>query len=245
MKSWHMFPLPAMNNVGDSRRRHAIDSGKFVNGCVALCVALTHFRYLVRCQFCTWSTLALCLSAFGHFVDHIVGWSANKQMIRIAARRIVALVAYMHTFWDGTMSRFVSCTMTSEAWTMLGSNLDSTVTFGRFAALPLPTIIGSKNTDLRPKSFGKRLCRLMLKLMTWEKTDRLTFDMPKLRNVLGGDSSLLPATAMAVTVGNIVRGIIGVHENLHSLAKPPNDSTRCGGNFIGFSSFDYTTGGAA
>lgn len=36
-------------------------------------------------------------------------------------------------------------------------------------------------------------------------------------------------------------GMIGVHENLHFSAEPPNDSTRCGGNFIGVLLLHFST----
>lgn len=84
-----------------------------------------------------------------------------------------------------------------------------------------------------------RVRKVTTVLMTNDELARFAFDQSNRPSVVGDDRGFLAATAMAVTVwdfvGGVVRGMI-VHSrfSFQNLLTPPNDSSRCGGNFIGY-----------
>lgn len=114
-----------------------------------------------------------------------------------------------------------------------------------FATTPaLALAIGMLQTILfHPGGKVQRIWFGFASEMTSNISNRLAFYMSPFAICRLGDWGKLSATAMAITVGNVARGMIGVHENLHSLAKPRDDSTHRRGNFIGRYSFIIPQGG--
>ena len=47
------------------------------------------------------SYLSSGVASFGHGVMFIVSTCANKQVLRVCAGRVIAVMAYLHSYWDG------------------------------------------------------------------------------------------------------------------------------------------------
>lgn len=84
-------------------------------------------------------------------------------------------------------------------------------------ALPFPTIKRAALLYLFPKPGRQGVSGIQARMVAGNKPNRLPFDMTKLRVCLAGNGRESSATALAVTVWNIVRGMIGVHRNLSFL----------------------------
>lgn len=82
----------------------SIDSKQISNGLMFLTVVghYSNLSYLLLCQLCTSQLLAPRLSPFVDLVSHIFSVGPKKQMGRIAARRVVALVQHGKNTWTRT-----------------------------------------------------------------------------------------------------------------------------------------------
>lgn len=83
---------------------------------------------------------------------------------------------------------------------------ESAIALVVYVTKPKPTLIRLASINQRPKVF---LCRVLAKAMPAAKLNRLTLYPAVALVVLWGNICLLTATAVAKTVGNIVRGMIG------------------------------------
>ena len=70
--------------------------------------AVANFANLVFGKFAVVVTFATREATFACRVPIVFFWCAQKQMVWVAASRIVALVTYVQAIWDGTVSQFVS-----------------------------------------------------------------------------------------------------------------------------------------
>jgi hypothetical protein len=182
------------------------------------------------------STFTLSAIIVATFFQHILGIvmsRSQKQMFRINTGGIIAAMADKHIFGNRAIVEFIGNAMSIGSWR--GTHGNESITFCAKGTSPDPTAIGL--VDFAPKA----LCERFSKLMTWNIKNRLTYYPSQRGDGLARSVCFSATAAMTITVGNIVRGMIGVHENLHFSAKPPNDSPRCGGNFIGCCNGNYTT----
>ena len=97
-------------------------------------------------------------SIFGHAVDDVISWSAQKQVRRVAARWVVAGVADQKSIWDGSVETLVGESMRSDMaetsahpWHCERS---ITVTLG---SGPRPTFVSGSDIDAGEKAFERRL----------------------------------------------------------------------------------------
>lgn len=224
----HMTPSFATQYVAHRSVINAIlpGEGRWAN---TLGIELARFNNLFFGEFRVRVVRPAQLAFLCHFVCHIVCASAQKMMSRIAARGIVAFMASNQAIGNWAMRQFVSDTMRQEGLTAT-ANMDSSIAHAICAALPFPAIIGAKYLHARPESIGD-----------WAETGIVPMNVTKWFAlhmaapvfVSCRNASLFAATAVAITVGNVVRGIMGLHKNLLILVPSPRTLARRWDNFIG------------
>lgn len=77
-------------------------------------------------------------SAFFDFVTNIIKRRTNKQMFRIDARWIIALMAHVHTLWYFAKSQFVTKSMNSV---ILPLGLEKAIAVATPSFSPFPAVI--------------------------------------------------------------------------------------------------------
>lgn len=92
--------------------------------------------------------LRSCRSTLPVSISHIVGVRPIKQMGRVAARSVVAMVA--HTVFN--LHSVVKLIGNSVSVITLTSCFESSIALGRYESLPRPTFIRSFFIHIRPKS---------------------------------------------------------------------------------------------
>ena len=119
-------------------------------GYVAVMVPLTNFCYLSFRKFR--SVIFYALSVFSFLckhISHIVGMCARKQVIRVTASWIIALMQNAKTFGDWSIGKFPRKTMGKHILVLVSSLAVSV--FG-FATLPFPAIVWITLGDSVPKT---------------------------------------------------------------------------------------------
>lgn len=179
-------------------------------------------------------------ATLANFVPSIFGMGTKTKVGDIDATGIVARVHDDEAIRNGAALQFPRDTMGGIAYIV---QPQISVARAIFGTLPFPTVIDLSGADVLPKGFFESQFEALV-LMPINKLLGFAFDITDLAICLFGDWGKLSTSTLAVAIGGVVRGMIGVHENLHFSATPPNDSSRCGGNFIGRYSFIIPLGGA-
>lgn len=78
-------------------------------------------------------------SSFACHIRRVVGGSANKQVFGIATQAVVAIMAYLFTIWNWTVSKFVGIAVWILGFTV---NHYVSISAGAFGAHPEPAISG-------------------------------------------------------------------------------------------------------
>lgn len=205
---------------------------------------------LRRCEFVYPLPALLCL------VLHIVGGCSQKQVRRIAAMTIIATMANVHAVGYRANMEFVA----EPIWEPRTARVKQIAPTFCGSALPLPTFIWAALYNACPKAFFERTLfdgRQWPEraVMTVYKAFRSINEPTRFGTVTRCQWRVLPAAALALAVrlqqsvfgnprsvfsyvfGKIWGTIHDVFSPSRLLTTPPNDSTRCGGNFIGCYSF--------
>jgi hypothetical protein len=105
--------------------------------------------------------LCVAVSAFGRLVSHVVGMCPKKQMIRVCAFRVVALVKHVHAIWNRAEMQHPRHS-TSRLFFRHAAKADHSVALG-FGSKPQPAPVRFLN--LQPKSLFKRRCHIRMWLL--------------------------------------------------------------------------------
>lgn len=147
------------------------------------------------------------MPAFLHHVLYIVGICASKQVVRIAAAAIVAMVAYMMTFWNWAVMNFVGYAMSAlQGATVTAAKL--TIARVIDMTLPFPTLVKWASGYMFPKHFFGGTTEAM----TFAKACVLSFD--QVAFVIGTFGYGRDLAASTFAEFWCVRGIIEAHQNL-------------------------------
>lgn len=149
------------------------------------------------------------------FCDHvgsIVFRRTQEQVRRIDARRMIAFMQAIQASRDWAVMQFVRTAMCLCKTTI---HLDYPVSMLIMGGFPIPAFVRAALIDFAPKSFSHGPDDAPPIGVAHDKAHGFALDM-----TLAGIGTLrdwceLTATAMAVAIRNMVRGMIGVHENLH------------------------------
>lgn len=111
--------------------------------------------------------IALRLTFFRHLVRVVVGNSSRKQMCRVTARGVVAVMANVHPFWDRAVSQLVGQARGNHV--LVDAYHKLPVPFSTTTRRPGPARLGAaRHIDLLPKALrdGSRLVRHIARTRT-------------------------------------------------------------------------------
>lgn len=238
-----MFPRQAKKHAPHADAADAILSGKSRHADPAFGETLPRFNHLFLGEFSNANSRSNGLTFFGYLVRHIIGVCTKKQVVGINAGWVIAMVQNMESIGNWAMCQLPRNTVSRDD---LAVDLHLPITFAASISLPLPTVIRAENLHLRPEMLCKWRGTAAAGMVSLNEPGWFALNLAAFVCVSCGNAGLFAATTVAITVGNIVRGMI-IHSNvsLLDLLTPPNDSTRCGGNFIGFYSFIIPQGRAS
>lgn len=198
-----MLPYLALDNQVHIARCGA-EPSTYLGLSHALCGEGANFKHLRFGELGLSSLFAARLSALLHLVLHVVVICTKKQMVRVDTSAHVATMADEHAVRDGAVMHYPRKAMGAFFGAVPTADLNNPITM-TVATCPQPTAIGL--LDMRPETFGKwkqvRASSMPLDESVW-----LSFDVALLGVVLKSDVRLLPTTTVAVTVGNVLRGMI-------------------------------------
>lgn len=137
------------------------------------------------------------IASFCNHIVHIVQMGANKQMIWIYARWIIAAVANMKAVRYFAEVEFVRDPMRSLGTFGSFAHLYKSVPMFAFARLPLPAFVWTALVNLFPKPFFDGSCFSNLVVMPRYKSNGHTFNVPQLLVRSCGDWGGKPAAAFA------------------------------------------------
>lgn len=233
-----MLPCVEVNNMMNGGHAHAISLAQ-ARDSHALPVECAHFDDLRFREPCIGLRFSARLATLANHIGAIVGGCSQEQMGGVHAARIVfsvwAVMADIHAVWDRAKVKFVA-----EAMRLVGLLLEGchAVSVSIERPLPYPALGNVASLDLCPERFFAGAETHGVPVMAVDEPDGFALDLAASNSVSFGEWGKLPTTAVAITVGNFVRGMISHSEfSFQNLLTPPNDSTRCGGNFIGRYSF--------
>jgi hypothetical protein len=205
-----MTPSLSSNNVRNRYDGNAIFGGKHLIGNDTAHELAAYLLNLRLCEF----GLAVLMPARGMpflvAICHILCVRTKPKMRGIHTSGIVfagAIVANRHAFWDRAIVQYIAKAMRLF---LLSVNADSPISIRTTVTSPLPTAIGGKLIYVIPEvGYRVAACTVAVNKANWLTLYPANSIVGFWRNL-----RLLPATAMAVTVWDFVRGIMWIHRNL-------------------------------
>lgn len=174
-----------------------------------LCRLATNRAYRVLSKFGFAAILAYwtVASSFVAAIYHVLGTSTQKEVIGVAARRIVAFMANFHIPWGVPCGKFICDTI---GLVIFAVELKSSVAAFCPAVFPLPAFIRAALVNLFPKAFSDRAQPTSLAVMARDESCGLALNMPVTTAGLFCNRGRVAASASAKF--DALYGIIGVHK---------------------------------
>lgn len=176
----------------------------------------------VWCKFRHAVTSAKYIAALVIHILNVVKMSSQEQMVWVNTRWIVAPVTHFHPIGNGAEVDLPRHAVGVLLVFVAIANL--TVSGFRQCAMPKPARIFVALV----KPFPKTLNEWAMSMMPMNKPLGLSFYDSMFLVGVRADGRKLSTTAMAKTVGNIKRGIMGLHRNLPFFAKSQAATTVLG-----------------
>jgi len=221
-----MLPVMAIDNHRNCALADSVFSRQnFIGDCTSF-VAAAQFCHLRFGEFCGSAPAILA-----YLVGYIIGVSAKPEMRRIDTQPVIARMENLHTPRNGAVMQFVTEPMGKL---MLFSVAYQSITGSIGTCSPFPTGIRSRFINFLPKANmdGAAL------IMAFDKPHRLAFDALSCSVSFLGNICAIAATAATETIGNYLRGMMGLHDDLQSLCQAAGRfQRRCG---ISISSLNYS-----
>ena len=236
-----MGPVFALNDIRDRLSVNTVYGGEFSVGNTAPGILLAYFQNLRFSDFCFAITVFLASLTF--HIRHVVVMGSQKQVCRINATRVIAMMTAEHTLGDSAIVQFVAVAMREFH---LVTNVQHPVTSRKLASRPFPTFIGSVLVDVLPKTI---YCRTAA-IVSMYKACWLPHDATIAFVGYCGEWRRLTASAFAEFNRRVLRGIIEGHGDLHSRCVKPWDALTSPGQLIAylhytpFRQFKLVNGGA-
>ncbi len=203
----NVLPTLSINEHRNGSLANSIFSGQhFIGNCTAF-VSAPNFDYLRCGQF-----YRAPASIFAQFVCVVIGNSTYKQMRRIHAARIVAMMANTCAFGNRAIVQFVAEAM-NQLYLAFNAHLPVTACVRRFR--PYPTTVWRILVNPVPEARASGLAFIVI----LEKTHRLAFDAVSCSVSFLSDIRAVAATAVAIAVWDFLRGMMGLHDDLQSLCQ--------------------------
>lgn len=170
------------------------------------------------------------LSALCHHICHIGSVVTQKETVRITTGGIVTFMQNHIFFGNGAKVDFPREAMGTYRRAIHSQHSISLLVP---ASLPLPALVKHARGYVPPKTHYRR----DVGSMSLDKADRFALDPSIFRSCFIGNAYGLTATAVAIAIGNFLRGfvrgmILHVNSPFVTLTKPPDGSNRRGGNLF-------------
>lgn len=149
-----MLPSFSSDNSIDSIKGHSKFNRQHFSRCFSGVVSPTYFQYGKVSKNMSSTFLAVCrkVALLLTAVLHVLFWGSNKQMVRIAARRVVAMVAYIQSVWYMAVGKNPRETMRLHSFSnSIISNSERAVAHIVCVSDPFPALLNSPHFDFRPK----------------------------------------------------------------------------------------------
>ena len=204
-----MLPVPSVNDVINIRLGDSIFSRQPSNqftilDAAANCEDLSFRQFGIAGRFA--SSPCVLMSALLHHIRSIFFWFGGKQVTRIYTCTIVTVVAHIQTLSDWTIGQAIGEFMRPAQF---NASPKLSIAGAAIGCYPQPTAIRtSRLVNLFPISALWRNATASI-VMSTDKPIGFAFHMPHLRVIFQSNIGLLPTTAMAIAVGNLLRGWFG------------------------------------
>jgi hypothetical protein len=180
--------------------------------------ALAHFAHLLLCELgeAVGFTRArgVDASALCIHISYVIKGSSYKQMLRIYARWIVALVQAVKLIGYRAVVKLPTKAMCQHIFSTI-EKLAVSMSF--FCVCPYPALIWAAPVYSLPETLDIDAVRG--KAVSRAESSGFTLRCPRLGSVSFSNRGLLSTATMTVAVGNILRGIMRLHGNLSFLCQ--------------------------
>ena len=193
---------------------YAVFGGKLALKKIAGSISEACLDNLFVSKFGTGMIHTVVVTIFCNLIRHIISMRSEKQMTRVAARRIVAFMANYHFVGDRAVGEFIGNTMRKSRFSGALSDANPAISGFEFGCLPFPAIMRSALVYILPKANFEWA---KVSVMTADKSARFSFNPTASSIIANRYFSFLSATAVAITVWDFicgrVRGML-IHVNL-------------------------------
>lgn len=211
------------------------------NACLATGAALANFAHLLFRHFglVACRTFSCFATIFAIHIVHVVLVRSRNQMSRVATRRVVATMPYLHAVWNRAIGKFVAKSVSANASAIYGNQAITAAVMG---ANPRPAIIWPALVNFCPEALHKWTVFVVvaaLHVVVVDKARWLAFNSPfAFVRAFGNWGRLAAATFTEFWV------IMGLHRNLSFLVpKPGTLRHNVARYFRVHYSFNYSTNG--
>ncbi len=199
-----MFPRLTIDQIPYCVLANIVFICKFLLSYPTGIVAPADFYHLIVSQLCApaFHPDRFSLPSFGNHILRIVEICTKEQMMGIYTGAIVAFMTNKQTVWNGRIREFISEPMSGSITRSVSKFAIAAIAY---IAAPKPAVTRFAPVYQCPKIF---LCWMLSKAMSTEKTTRLALDPSVALVVTFGYLGFSSAAAMAIPVGDFVRGMI-------------------------------------
>ena len=196
-----MTPSFVMNDIPDSRTMNSILGCNGNLRYASLRIPSPDSENISLGKLCRVVRVTVALPFLFATIRNVFKLCTKSQMGDTNAARVVASMHDDHSFGDGAMRQFPSDTMGAGSFSV---NSHDAITAMLDSARPEPATWGF--VDFGPKTLTDWRTVMAVDVLNW-----LIFNPTKTLGTIRGNRRALTATAMAITVWGIVRGIIEGH----------------------------------
>lgn len=155
----NVFPLSPGNDISHKPGRDIVALSDLLKCHCARCVKRPDLNHLWRSQLCAAMSFAFHTvhSLFFRAISHVIFWCSKKKMARIAAWRVVTMMAHKHPVWNWAIRNMPRQTMGQPPHARLGRKRHDPIPSRRFIwPNKWPAFIGIPAVDIWPQPISKR-----------------------------------------------------------------------------------------
>lgn len=161
-------------------------------------------------ELCSIYLIALWLPPFVDLVLRVLGNCAKEQMARINTRRVIALVEHLQPYRYFTKVQMIGQSVSAPSFAT--DPLRQSIAIAIDRPMPLPAFIYRTWCNMRPKGFLWRFINAKADAMPVDVLFGFACDPTFILIAPRSKIGHLPTAAMAVAIGNFVKGKLGLGE---------------------------------
>ena len=135
-----VLPVAAMNDVGNALSSHAIDPAKSGKTDSSRRFG-ADFNNLLSCELSVSVFLARKTAALPCGISMVLGIRSKKQVVWVAAWRVIAMMAQSHSIWDFSSVKHPCRMGGASVFTLMRKPANYAVAILIFTSRPLPTSV--------------------------------------------------------------------------------------------------------